>query len=112
MVIYGLTAGSYTAHANIPYTSLNHVYLYGKLKDENKFDLVGCDEKLRNFLCRNKEAKIKVTVILNNGKIYTGTLYWWHDEKNMQHGIVCKHDETNENLYAASQYKNKVPFIL
>ena len=111
MTIYGLSAGDYTAHANIPYTPLSSVYLHGTFEHENKFDLVGCDNELQKYLTEHDVARIKVTVVLFDGQVRRGRLYWWHDANGFQHGLVCDPTDQAACLYAAHHFNNRAPHI-
>lgn len=111
MVIYGLKPGTYKAYANTRYTSLADVSLCGILYQKNKFDLVGCDEKLAQLLLRNENITKHVTVVLNDGTIHSGKLYWWHDSMQNQHGIVCDINDKPANTDAAIKYNNRAPHL-
>lgn len=111
MTVYGLHAGDYTAHAGTKYVPLDHVYLHGQFERDNKFDLVGCDNELAAYLRENDVVRVKVTLVLFNGKIKTGRLYWWHDKDGHQHGLVCDPTDKNACLYAATHFNDRAPHI-
>lgn len=102
---FGLSPGTYEAYNNVNATLLKNVYLQGNLQKINKFDVVGANVNLLRCLEEKKSVIININIVLTDGKIYKSRLYWWHDDANIQHGLICDINDKDANKYAIAKFK-------
>ena len=110
MTAFGLDY-NYKSVTQNRYKYINNVFLYGSLAKENKFDAVGVDLQLFNKLKKEESCSVEIFTALGNGTVHPSVLFWWHDDANRQHGLICRKDDTKSIAYAKFHMQKKASHL-
>lgn len=83
----------------------NYVYLHGDLELENGYDIVDTETKEEQNI---PEGIYNIEVVLHDGRIVPGRLYYWKGFDEIYHGLIVKPTDEEGINYALEYYDNRM----